>query len=150
MQILFIISILCFLVLVWAGIAIARHIHLGHKRGATSTSSQTSFAQHLITAVEDGATRSPRPVPQQTVKDVAARKSWNSSPAPVQIKPAHDSDTPSPMQGKRKSPQASHYDAPERLDWEYFNKDAGDLTDPYQPQRLRANSGINATSPKRF
>ncbi len=148
MQILFTISILCFLVLVWAGIAIARQIHLGHKRGAAPTSSQTSFAQHLITAAE--ATRSPRPVPQQTLKDVAARKGWNSSPAAVQIEPVHDPDAAPPMQGRRKSPKASHYGTSERLDWEYFNKDAGDLTDPYQPRRLRANSGISATSPKRF
>jgi len=31
MQILFIISILCFFVLLWAGVAIARHIHAGHE-----------------------------------------------------------------------------------------------------------------------
>jgi len=35
----------------------------------------------------------------------------------------------------------------ERLDWAYFNKDLGDLTDPYQTPRIRANS---RTSPRRY
>ncbi len=62
MQILFIISILCFFVLLWAGVAIARHIRAGHKRDSAQVSSQRSFAQHLyhFAAAEDGGVPSTR------------------------------------------------------------------------------------------
>jgi hypothetical protein len=147
MQILFAISILCFIALVWAGVAIARHIAAGHKSEGTA---QGDFAHHLFTATAHQDTRRPRVVQPQTMRDVAAKKGWNASPAPIEVHPTHEESSPSVVSGRRKSPQTSHQGASERLDWAYFNKDAGDLTDPYQTRRFRDNSGARATSPKRY
>ena len=150
MQILFAISIICFVALVWAGIAIARHIAAGHKDGLTTKQSHGDFAHHLFAATENRETRRPRAVHPQTVQDVAARKGWNSTPPSVEIHPSNDQSDAPIVQGRRKSPQTSHPSGTERLDWAYFNKDAGDLTDPYQTRRFRANSGAGTTSPKRY
>ena len=150
MLILFAISIACFIALVWAGVAITRHIAVGHKGGRTVKEFHGDFAFHLFAATEIGETRHPRAVRPQTMRDVAARKGWNSAPASIEIHPAHEENASSSMQGRRKSPQTSHHGAPERLDWAYFNKDAGDLTDPYQTRRFRATSGTRATSSKRY
>jgi hypothetical protein len=150
MQILFAISIVCFIALVWAGIAMARHIAAGHKGGRTPMQSHGDFAHHLFAATENREMRQPRAVHPQTVRDVAARKGWNSSPASIEIHPANEQSATPSVQRRRKSPQTSHHGTPERLDWAYFNKDAGDLTDPYQTRRFRANSGARATSPKHY
>ena len=149
MQILFAISILCFIALLWAGFAIARHIHLGHKRPRVDGSSRRDFAHHLYTAASE--TRVPRAVRHQSVQDVTARKSWNAAaPAAVQIPPSFDEDRAGTMDGRRKSPQSSHSHTPERLDWVYFNKDAGDLSDPYQTRHARRASSSRATSTRRY
>jgi hypothetical protein len=154
MQLLFAISIICFLALVWAVVTIARHIAAGHK-ARTAAQSQGDFAHHLFAATENREERRPRAVPPQTVRDVAARKSWNTAPASIEIQPANEESATSsvqerPVQGRRKAPQTSHHGAAERLDWAYFNKDAGDLTDPYQTRPSRANSGARTTSPNRY
>jgi hypothetical protein len=150
MQILFLVSILCFLVLVWAGISMARHIHTGQKTDRVPAEVPATFAQHLLAAAEERSLRSGHPVHQQTIRELSARKNWNTPHQAVLIQPAHESDTSSPINGRRKGPKASHHGTAERLDWEFFNKDAGDLSDPYQPRRLQAASGANATSQKRF
>jgi hypothetical protein len=150
MQILFVISILCFVALVWAVVAIARRIATGHKSEPAGKQSHANFAHHLFAATENRETRHPRAVRPQTVHDIAARKGWNSGPASIEIHPIHDENGPS-MEGLRKSPKTSHHHGgTERLDWAYFNKDAGDLTDPYQIRRFRASSGAKATSSKRY
>lgn len=150
MQILFIISILCFLVLVWAGIGIARHIHNSHKQSESPVAPQSSFAEHLIAAVKDGSAPPPHPIPQQNVKDVTAKKSWNSTPPAMQIGPENEPDALLAAQGMRRSPQPSRYATSGHLDWEYFSKNTGNLTDLYQPKHLRANSGVGPTSSNRF
>jgi hypothetical protein len=72
------------------------------------------------------------------------------------LRPASEArfDVNEPIDGateiKRKGPQASHRGTSERIDWAYFNKDLGDLTDPYETRRIRANSGNKATAPKRY
>ncbi len=150
MQILFAISIVCFVALVWAGMAIARHIAAGHKGGRTTKQSHGDFAHHLFVATENRETRRPRAVHPQTVQDIAARKGWNSVPASVEIHPTNEQSATPSVQGRRKSPKTSHHGDTERLDWAYFNKDAGDLTDPYQTRRFRANSGARVTSQKHY
>jgi len=148
MQILFAISILCFMALLWAGFAIARHIRRGHERTEVDTSSRRDFAQHLYTAAEE--TRLPRVVRHQSVRDVTARKSWNTAATAVQIPPSFNEERTGTMDGWRKSPQSSQSRSPERLDWVYFNKDAGDLSDPYQPRHARGASSAQATSNRRY
>ena len=54
-------------------------------------------------------------------------------------RPPTQRDEPVRISTARKSPQPARYGPMELLDSAYFNKDMGDLTDPYQPPRLRAN-----------
>jgi len=85
-----------------------------------------------------------------------ASKSWNQPPDLITLRPDPESqrvpDEPAidPEFGARKLPQSSYRIGSERLDWAYFNKDLGDLTDPYEIPRLRANSRDNPTSSRRF
>ena len=149
MQILFVISILCFFALLWAGFAIARHIRMDDKRAGVGASSERDFASHLYAAATE--TRLPRSVRQQSVQDVAAMKSWNAAPpASVQIPPAFDDESTEMMGARRKSLQAAQTHSPERLDWVYFNKDAGDLSGLYQLKRAQRSSSAQAISTRRY
>ncbi len=147
MQILFAISTLCFLALVWAVVAIIRHVRATNRLDATSPAGQDNFAQHLLKASADNDLPRPRNVLSQNIREITARKSWNQPPEIITVRPSSEPRaeteqmTADPLQGMRKSPQTSHQSGMERLDWAYFNKDFGDLTDPYQtPRRIRANS----------
>jgi hypothetical protein len=158
MHTLFAISILAFLILFTAGVAIVRHIRIG--RSVASPQTRRDFAQHLLLATEDpptpnAVTHRLRSLPSQTIHEITANKSWNHPTETILLRPdptaqlSFHQETIGPVEGRRKSPQSAHYNSPERLDWAYFNKDLGDLTDPYQTPRLQANSRNNATSPKR-
>jgi hypothetical protein len=83
MHTLFAISALCFFALVLPAIAIARRA----RTRRTSTPPQHDFAQYLFTAFEDRNSRAPHTVPQQTVRDILAKKSWNQSPETVTTGP---------------------------------------------------------------
>lgn len=58
MKILFAISILSFLVLLWAAIAITRRIRASHRLERSSASTQPEFSQYLFAATE-GANAGP-------------------------------------------------------------------------------------------
>jgi hypothetical protein len=159
MQPLFAISILSFFVLVMAGVAIARHVRIV----CSSASLQTdhNFSHYLFAAAQAAAgpntgTRAPRSVPDQTIQEIMANKSWNQPPEIITSRPDPDAQLTDEQKNAHrahrghKSPQSSHEDGHERLDWAYFNKDLGDLTDPYRTPRLRVNSRDKATSPTRF
>jgi len=130
-QIIFAISIACFLALIGAAVAIVRHVRVSHRQRSRPAPPRPSFTDHLHAAAEYGTIRSPRLVPHQTVKGITAKKNWNAPSLAMEIHPAE-------ISGKRKSPQSAHA-APvassERVDWAYFNKDFGDLTDPYPSRR---------------
>lgn len=85
-----------------------------------------------------------------------AGKSWNQPPELItlrpdpEVNPAPDQPISDPKLGARKLPQSSHRIGSERLDWAYFNKDLGDLTDPYEAPRVRVNSRNDASLSKRF
>lgn len=53
MRILFAISILSFLVLVWAAVAITRRIRASHKGESSSTPPQPEFSQYLFSAAKE-------------------------------------------------------------------------------------------------
>jgi hypothetical protein len=147
-QILFAISIACLLVLIGAAVAIVRHGRASHRQSRTPAPPQPSFNQHLYAASQYGSVRSPRLVPHQTVQTITAKKSWNTPSQTVEIHPAPEAN---PTLGARKSPQPAHAvtAGSERVDWAYFNKDFGDLTDPYT-SRPRKISGVRAAASKRF
>jgi hypothetical protein len=142
MQILFAISILCSLTVVWAGIAVVRNIRSSRKQKSTSAPAQHDFAYHLFSASDDVE---PRSVTPQSISDITAKKSWNRPPDLVTVRPRPEHRSPinryvaESLEGRRKLPQAAHPSS-DRLDWAYFNKDSGDLTDPYESPRIQANS----------
>jgi hypothetical protein len=142
--VLFAISIACFLALIGTAAAIMRHVRTSHRRSRTAAPPEPGFSEHLHAAAKYGTVRSPRLVPHQTVQGINAKKSWNTPSRTVEIHPA--SEQPSVF-GKRQSLQPAH--TPERADWAHFNKDFGDLTDPYT-LRPRAASATSAAASKRF
>jgi hypothetical protein len=148
MQIFVAISIVCFFALVWAGIALARHVRASRQPNRTlSFLQRDNFAQHLFfNATEAESSPEPRRVPYQTLQDIAAKKSWNQSPGNVTALPNHElrSNISQPVAeappAKRKPTQTSRRARSERLDWAYFNKHRGDLADLYQTPGIRTNS----------
>jgi hypothetical protein len=147
MQILFVISVLCFVGILCAAIALARHIRSSRLRPDSDLSivpSQSDFKQHLFSASEDSSTHAaitrPNPI-HQSVSDITANKQWTLPPQPARMRrPTSPPEQPVRIApAARKSPQPARYGPMELLDSAYFNKDMGDLTDPYQPPRLRAN-----------
>jgi hypothetical protein len=147
MQILFAIAMVSFLVVVVAALAIVRHVRAGHRRSrAEAAQPHQSFSQHLFSAANVRETRLPQSVRQQSVKEITANKTWNSPSKLVEIPPVDGQLT---MIGKRKSPQSAGPTTDERLDWAYFNKDYGDLSDPYPSRPIRARSGAKRVSTRR-
>jgi hypothetical protein len=154
MQILFAISVLCFVGILLAAIALARHIRSSRLRRESDLSIVPDFKQHLFSASEGSATHGaitrPNPI-HQSVSDITANKQWTLPPQPIRMRrPPSPPDQPVriPPTG-RKSPQPARYGPMELLDSAYFNKDMGDLTDPYQPPRLRANDRNQSGPTKR-
>jgi hypothetical protein len=90
MHTLFAISALCFFALVFALTAITRRVRTRRR----STHPQPDFSQQLFAAVEDRSSRVPHPVPQQTVRDILARKSRNQSSEMVSIEPEPQAHQP--------------------------------------------------------
>ncbi|MEO6910513.1 MAG: hypothetical protein ABI158_06285 [Edaphobacter sp.] len=90
MQILFAISILSFLVLLWAAVAFTRRIRATHQRESSSPQSQPDFSQYLFTAAEGADTPSSRPAHHQPVKNAEDASSWHASPATQTSANSHD------------------------------------------------------------
>jgi hypothetical protein len=142
MQILFAISVLCFFGILWAAVSLARHIRSTRPKDASSISivpTQSDFKQQLFSASETPSISTPvtrtNPI-HQSVRDITANKQWALPPEPVRMRPPLTRREPVTA---RKSPQPARYGPMELLDSAYFNKDMGDLTDPYQPPQLRVN-----------
>ncbi|MDE3105789.1 MAG: hypothetical protein KGK08_11485 [Acidobacteriota bacterium] len=163
MQILFAISIVCFFAIVWAALAFARHIKAStlrsqaraaqdahHAPAEDSFRAQMTAAMHFAqdappsygSSIAPTQVERPRPAElHQNVRDITAAKGWNlpvkSATAGRRVAipvPRVDADHPHP--GLRKPPQPARHGAMAFLDPAYFNKDAGDLSDPYQPPRI--------------
>ena len=80
----------------------------------------------------------------QSARDIAANKQWILPPHAmrtqrpgVTLQSAARKTAPNTV--LRKPPQPVRQGTMELLDPAYFNKDMGDLSDPYQPPRLSAN-----------
>jgi hypothetical protein len=67
MYFLLAISILCFFALVLAAVAIARHV----RSRRVPAGPQPDFAQHLLAAVKNHDSRTPRTLPQQDGRSIA-------------------------------------------------------------------------------
>lgn len=153
MQILLAISILCFVALVCAGAAVMGHSNSGHKNVIQTASldlrglsKKRDFSHHLLAAVEDKDRILTRSIPRQTVQDIAARKSWNQLSDIATVRPSAtirsttDIHLDDGVLERRRSTLSAYGGRVERLNWAYFNKDIGDLIDPYETLRVRVNS----------
>src|SRR5277367_298996 len=112
MQILFLISALCFAGILWAALALARHIKTSRRHSAATTPSPTSFKDHLLAATET------TPI-HQSVHDITANKQWTLPPQPNrrQRLPLQRAE---PTREARKSPQPARHGPMELLDPAYF------------------------------
>lgn len=130
MDALFVISIGCFFALFLTALAVARHLHIEAVRGAHAQ-------EHDI--LRDSLESAPPRSPQQTLQTLAHKKQpdWRFLIS-EDAQRSHPSDSISPMM--RKPPASVRVGRPKRPDWAYFNKDLGDLSDPYQPPASKAAS----------
>ncbi|HUZ96938.1 MAG TPA: hypothetical protein VMU57_18695 [Edaphobacter sp.] len=74
MRILFAISILSFLALIWAAVAITRRIRASHKLESASTPVQPEFSQYLFAAAEDAHSSLPHAPTHSSSQDLSATK----------------------------------------------------------------------------
>jgi hypothetical protein len=98
MQILFVISILSLLVLLWSAVAITRRIRTSHKLESSSTQSQPEFSQYLFSATEGTNASPPQSVRHPEDHDPAVYSSWNMSPS-TQVRTHFDDKATSPKRG---------------------------------------------------
>jgi hypothetical protein len=85
MRILFAISILSFLALIWAAVAITRRIRASHRVESASTPTQPEFSQYLFAAAEDAHHSQPHTQPyapaHSSSQNLSASKPANQSHA---------------------------------------------------------------------
>jgi len=144
MQILFSISVFCFAGVLWAVFAIARQVKANRLRSAPKPAVQLDFG-HILFAPEPSVTfetglrQTRQDTLRQSVRDISINKRWILPPRAVRTRRA--SLLPFRISEPRthRAPQPARYGPMELLDRAYFNKDMGDLTDPYQPLPSRAH-----------
>jgi len=163
MRLLFAISLVSFCALFWAVLAVARHLRAKRERHVKP------LQQGRLTEIfETGEFREPRslrlvqnlvqnvvkPRPQQPEEAPSAFRLHvpQSSPQPLAPRPmilkaaAPIRPAQTTFVERRKGPQSVRPAAVERrADWALYNKDLGDLTDPYtQPLRSATASGSSS------
>jgi hypothetical protein len=154
METLFLISALCFLAVLWAAIALARHIKRAAQREAIRdlhlpaqpAAPITEFRQHMEATADPITPRLRHFGLHQTAQEISANKSWD---LPIKISSfSRRSSRPldQPRTPARKPPQPARHGPMALLDPAYFSKDAGDLSDPYQPPRSRVNGSRNGST----
>ncbi|HXB61472.1 MAG TPA: hypothetical protein VNU94_01310 [Acidobacteriaceae bacterium] len=174
MRILFAITALCLLVLLWAGLAIRRHIRSAareraeHQRPSAKSLIEVELKHELRTAQAEkgffGSLSDPQPSryssrTRPAVRESAIRAAVTAIPIfePAALEavqaarfrePAAESAGHTSVQINeapavnefRKPPVSIHDGKFERLDLAHFNKDMGDLSDPYQIPRATARN----------
>jgi hypothetical protein len=170
MRILFAITALCFLVLLWAGLAIRRHVLAAarereqrRERPQATAVIEVELKHELRTAHAEagffGIVTDPQASrhisrPKPGVRDSAIFAAMTSVPIfqpvqapkvpePMPVEPPVESSEASAVTEFRRPSAAISGAKIERLDWAHFNKDMGDLSDPYQVPRT-ANSSSAA------
>ena len=93
MHTLFAISILAFIVLLMAGVAIVRHVRIS--RNVAPPETRRDFAQHYLMATENpptphAVTHRLRSLPSQTIHEITANKSWNHPTETILQRPDPD------------------------------------------------------------
>lgn len=138
MRILFAISMLSFFTLLAAVLALIKKAYASQHLLQSESSRLRASGLHARTQDRDQVEPGSRPLLHQSFDRIGPEKApdWRFM---VQGGNGSHLETMS----TRKGPQPTHFATPERSDWTYFNKDLGDLSDPYEPQRL------TGTSPRR-
>lgn len=95
MKILFAISLLSFLVLLWAAVAITRRIRATHRLERSSTPAQPEFSQYLFAATEGANNPLSDSATHPLHQDLSASRSW---PANLSHTNSYDTAT-SPKHG---------------------------------------------------
>jgi hypothetical protein len=83
MRILFAISIISFLALIWAAVAITRRIRASHKLNIASKPAQPEFSQYLFAAAEDAPSSLPHAPAQSSSQDLSASKAMPTNPGQI-------------------------------------------------------------------
>jgi len=166
MRLLFVISLVSFCALFWAVLAAARHLRARRERRVKPLQQD-----HLTEIFEAGEFREPRSLRlvQNLVQDVLKPRAQQLEEAPSESSFARTREDIRPQPPiaprprilkpaaavrpqqtifveRRKGPQSVQPAAVERrADWALYNKDLGDLTDPYtQPLRSATASGSSS------
>jgi hypothetical protein len=159
MRLLFAISLVCFCALFWALLAAARHL-----RTRREPSSKRRPHKPMREIFESGEIRSPRAsrlvrklvqevaqsrlqTPQESLNGAFPEPSASPLPRPMILKSAAPfRPSPTIFVERRKAPQSVRPAGIEqRADWALYNKDLGDLTDPYT-QSLRSATASGSSS----
>lgn len=83
MRILFAISIVSFLALIWAAVAITRRIRASHKVNNASGEARPEFSQYLFAAAEDGDNSSVTETTQRPSQELVGGKTRPAGPGPI-------------------------------------------------------------------
>ncbi len=141
MRTLFTISLLCLCALLWAAISIARHIRTTKRRRRGDPRPPSPFNEVLfegkqqqirdhaaVAASQTIQVTPPKPQAPRSYPSAQAAARLAQAPLPIRI-------TEAEAPAAKKAPQPVVFSREhQRLDWDYFNKDLGDLSDPYQPK----------------
>lgn len=177
MRVLFVISVVCFLALAWAVLAMVRHARSNARTGSEQRPGHREFEFSLRDALDADIERvKPRPRALDGQNVIRRRPGTadflspleDSVPMPMLVHRPESPKSPatpyrvasaaagSIANGRmadttgRKSPQPVRLSGlHQRLDRAYFNKDLGDLTDPYEPP-LRANGSTGPRTSNTF
>ncbi len=133
MDVLLLITVVCFLGLFVTAIAVARHVRIvetrlpERERNPPRPSKYSSGA----TGGTIGNFSGPMLATRQDSQSVALHKEPDWRFLVSQERRVARGSTLSPL--LRKPPASARDDRRERPDWAYFNEDLGDLADPYEP-----------------
>lgn len=145
MLVLFAISVLCLCAVLWSAVSIARHVLQTQQRRRRPARAPQ---QGLVEVFFDDKMQQLGEHAAMTHQAAASRPAfaWETLPARQRATAALEESAvlfEPPVQ--RKSPQPAAAGAPYRADWDYFNKDLGDLTDPYETNQ-RERSEVRSAS----
>ena len=171
MQVLLAISLICVVALIWVTLAIARHIGatritnrwtsddipsiVPHSNPYPAAQQKTTqlrprdFRQELIAATQvDFHVR--QSDLRQSARDISANKGWAmpTEPQKPRLLTREQAVPSTATQGRTETSRTQHHSrrgVMQRLDLEYFNKDSGDLSDPYELSRTNTKTSTNTS-----
>lgn len=154
MKILYAISVANFVMLMWVAFALSRHVRRTRAELELATSEPAvphSLQLRREHEVEPDVERKPALPERRTQPD--RRQSYESLYAQYmaeQHAAMTGTDGPVGIVPDFAQSRKIRYATMGRLDPAYFNKDAGDLTDPEAPPRPRANPSHSPRTPRRY